>query len=128
MASCRNINVTYRKAASVWSLTCTRAQLYATSDPSCCSTSTDSCCHGDCARVQPYATSNTSCCSSSTDSGCHGSYAHRRKKLVRQIKVGSEKATPTRPTRPTRPPKRPVLLRLLAATQSRAHNSSDPPT
>ncbi|KAI0226504.1 hypothetical protein LSAT2_022968 [Lamellibrachia satsuma] len=94
--------------------------------PAVCSYSTDSCCHGDCTRVQPYATCDPNCCSSSTDSCCHGklyqSYAHRRKKVAKQSKVGPEIATPTRPT-PTQEPS----TSKTTATQSRAHNCSDPP-
>ena len=44
-----------------------------TCDPSWCSSSTDSHCHGDCTRAQPYATSDTMCCSSNSDSCCRGS-------------------------------------------------------
>ena len=93
-------------------------------DPNCCSPSTDSCCHGDCTRAQPYATSDNSCCSSSTDScfrGNYQSYDHQKKKLAKQSKVGLEIAMPTRPT-PTQEPS----TSKTTATQSRAHNSSDP--
>ena len=46
----------------------------------------------------------------------------RRKKLVKQSKVGPEKAMPTRPV-PTEEPS----TSNTTATQSRAHKSSDPP-
>ena len=46
----------------------------------------------------------------------------RRKKLVKQSKVGPEKAMPTRPV-PIEEPS----TSIITATQSRAHKSSDPP-
>ena len=46
----------------------------------------------------------------------------RRKKLVKQSKVGPEKAMPTRPV----PIEEPSTSKITA-TQSRAHKSSDPP-